>query len=140
MGGLRKLRRKSRKGQYEVEPLRQDGTLPFRKMSEVLLDFAEPFLDTLADEQFEAGIYFAAICWNTSFLPEKKQHEMLRSLINELGKSDKLARFDVEDCARMLLERKKIFFADEKRMVLNYKVVEEKDSNRLLVMSAFTKD
>ena len=65
---------------------------------------------------------------------------MLRSLINELGKSDKLARFDVEDCARMLLERKKIFFADEKRMVLSYKVVEEKDSNRLLVMSAFTKD
>ena len=140
MGGLRKLRRKSRKGQYEVEPLRQDGAFPVRKMSEVLLDFAEPFLETLTDEQFEAGISFAAICWNISFLPERKQQKQLRRLVDELGKSDPLARFDIEDCARMLLERKRVFFADDKRMIVNYKVIDQGDSHRLLVMSALTKD
>ncbi|MFQ6036291.1 MAG: hypothetical protein ACE5NM_10685 [Sedimentisphaerales bacterium] len=140
MGGLRKLRRKSRKGRYEVEPLRQARALPVRKMSEVLLDFAEPFLETLTDEQFEAGISFAAICWNISFLPEREQRKLLRSLVDELGKSDPLARFDVEDCARMLLERRRTLFADDRRMIVNYKVIDEGDSHRLLVMSAFTKD
>lgn len=140
MGGLRKLRRKSRKGRYEVEPLRQARALPVRKMSEVLLDFAEPFLETLTDEQFEAGINFAAVCWNISFLPQKEQQKLLRSLVDELGRSDPLARLDVEDCARMLLERRRTLFADDRRMIVNYKVIDEGDSHRLLVMSAFTKD
>jgi hypothetical protein len=39
----------------------------------------------------------------------------------------------------MLLERKRILFADEKRIVINYKIVEE-DQHHLSVVSIFAKD
>jgi len=141
MGGMRKLRRRGRGKQYEAEPLRPQQSFHARKMSEVILDFAEPLLDAIDDDElFEKAISCAVACWNLSFLPEKKQKKLVLSMVNELGKSDQLTRFEAEDCTRMLLERKRILFADEKRIVVNYKVVEEGDYHRLLVMSAFAKD
>ena len=141
MGTMRKLRRRSRGKQYEVEPLRPQQSFHARKMSEVILDFAEPLLDALDDDElFEKAISCAVACWNLSFLPEKKQKKLILSMVNELDKSVLLTRHEFEDCIRMLLERKRILFADEKRIVASYKVVEEEDYQRLLVVSVFTKD
>ena len=141
MGTMRKLRRTSHTPKDRVEPLRHKQSPLARKMSEVLLDFAEPLLDTLDDdEQFEGVISLAALCWNCSFLPPKKQRAQLNTIVNELGKSDRLMRFEIEDCTRMLLERKKALFADDKRMVVDYKVVEEEEGQRLLVMSTPAND
>ena len=142
MGGMRKLRRNSRSTQYEVEPLRPHKSFHAGKMSEVILDFAEPLLNTIDDddELFEEAISFAVICWNISFLPENEQKKTIRSLIYEMAKSDVLLCLGVQDDIRMLLERKKAFFADDKRMVVNYEIIQENGSRRLLVMSAVTKD
>ena len=138
---MRKLRRKNSGTQYEVEPLRPQKSFPGKKMSEVLQEFAEPLLDTPdGDEYFEGIISLAAISWNISFLPEKKQQKRLRHIVHKIGKSDPLASIDVEDCIRMLLERKKTLFADDRRMVVNFEVVDEKDGQRLLVMSTPAKD
>jgi len=142
MGGMRKLRRGRRGKQYEVEPLRPQQSFHSGKMSQVILDFAEPLLNTIDDEVFEYAISFAVLCWNLSFLTEKEHQQHVRDILKGLGESDPMARFEVEDCIRMLLERKRFFFADEKRMVLSYQVVEEEDQHqhRLLVTSAVTKD
>ncbi len=142
MGGMRKLRRRSRSKQYEVETLRPQHSFHAGKMSEVILDFAEPLLNTIDDddELFEDVISFAVICWNASFLPEKERKKIVCSMVDEMAKSDVLLRLGVQGDIRMLLERKKTFFADEKRMVVNYKIIEENGSRRLLAMSAFTKD
>jgi len=141
MGGMRKLRRRSRGKQYEVEPLRPQQSFHAGKMSQVILDFAEPLLDAIDDDElFENAINCAVACWNLSFLPEKKQQRQLRAIVNELGKSDQLTRHEFEDCVRMLLERKRILFADEKRIVVSYKIVEEEDHHHLFVMSIFAKD
>ncbi len=143
MGGIRKLRRRSRITQYAVEPLRTKLPVPLRKMSQVILDFAEPLLNKIDDnddELFEEVLVLAAICWNLSFLPENEQKKNILSLVNEIAKSDVLHRLRVEDDIRMLLERKKAFFADEKRMVVNYEIVEDKGSHHLLTMSVFAKD
>ena len=141
MGTMRKLRRRSRSTQYEVEPLRPQQSFHARKMSEVILDFAEPLLDALDDDElFENAISCAVACWNLSFLPEKKQKKLVLSMVNELDKSVLLTRHEFEDCVRMLLERKRVLFADEKKIVVNYKIVEEEDHHRLLVMSVFAKD
>ena len=142
MGGMRKLRRRSRGKQYTVEPLRPQQSFHAGKMSEVILDFAEPLLNAIDynDELFEEVIRFAVICWNASFLPEKEQKQIFCSMVDGMAKSDVLLRLSVRDDIRMLLERKKAFFADDKRMLLEYKVVEEKGSKRLLAMSVLTKD
>lgn len=140
MGGMRKLRRRSRSKQYEVEPLRPKQSFHAGKMSEVILDFAEPLLDTIDDEVFKYAISFAVICWNISFLPEKEQQRHVRDILNGLGESDPMVRIGVEDWTRMLLERKKAFFADDRRIVVSYQVVEEEDHQRLLVTSALARD
>ena len=142
MGGLRKLRRRSRSTQYEVEPLRPQQSFHSPKMSEVILDFAEPLLNAIDDddELFEEVIRFAMICWNISFMPENEQKKTINSLVYEMAKSDVLLCLGVQDDIRMLVDRKKAFFADEKRMVINYEIIEENGSRRLLAMSALTKD
>jgi hypothetical protein len=107
MGGLRKLRR-SRSRQYEVEPLRPQQSFNASKMSEVILNFAEPLLNTIDDddELFEDVISFAVICWNISFLPEKEQKKMICSLIDEMAKSNVLLRLSVQNDIQMLLDRR----------------------------------
>ena len=141
MGTMRKLRRTSHTPKDRVEPLRHRQPPLARKMSEVLLDFAEPLLEDIDDdENFKGVIALAALCWNCSFLPPKKQRAQLNTIVDKLGKSDQLTRLEIEDCTRMLIERKKAFFADDRRMVVNYEVVQEKDSRRLLVMSTLAKD
>ena len=112
-------------------------------MSEVILDFAEPLLNKINDdddELFEEVLVLAAICWNLSFLPENEQKKNILSLVDEIAKSDVLHRLKVEDDIRMLLQRKKAFFEDERRILADYEIIEEKGSRRLLAMSVFAKD
>jgi hypothetical protein len=142
MGAMRKLRREAgwkANEKYAVEPLQPKHPPAARKMSEVLLDFARPLLDTVDDEGFKNVIIFAALCWNLSFLSEQEQHKQLQTILDELTKTDPLIRPDLHAWAKALLERKKAFFAADRRMVVNYEVVEEKDNHRLFVMSTLVK-
>jgi len=126
---------------HRVEPLRDRQPLFARKMSEVLLDFAEPVLETFDHpEDFEAMVTLAVLCWNCSLLPANEQRKSLNKVINELGKSDPTTRIEIEDCIRMLMERKKTVFANDRRMIANFEVVEERDGSRLVVMSSLVED
>ena len=141
MSTLRKLRRTGQMATYRVEPLRDRQPLFARKMSEVLLDFAEPVLETFDHpEDFEAMITLAVLCWNCSLLPANEQRKSLNKVINELGKSDPTTRIEVEDCICMLMERKKTVFANDRRMIANFEVVEERDGSRLVVVSSLVED
>jgi hypothetical protein len=82
MGGLRKLRRRGLGTQYKVEPLRRTEASGYRKMSEVLLDFARPLLDEYGDDDFQSIIGFSAACWDISFMPEEKQQKELENLLD----------------------------------------------------------
>jgi len=141
MGTMRKLRRKACTARHRVQPLVPEQFTSVRKMSEVLLDFAEPLLDTLDDDDdFKAAISFAALCWNCSLLPPKEQGQQLSAMVDGLGKSDALMRLEVEDKICMLLERKRTSFASDNRMVVSFEVVQDQGRPRLLVVSAFVKD
>jgi len=141
MSTLRKLRRTGQMATHRVEPLRDRQPLFARKMSEVLLDFAEPVLETFDHpEDFEAMVTLAVLCWNCSLLPANEQRKSLNKVINELGKSDPTTRIEIEDCIRMLMERKKTVFANDRRMIANFEVVEERDGSRLVVMSSLVED
>jgi len=140
MGVIRKLRRKNRDTHYEVEPLRPQQSFHPRKMSEVLMDFAQPLLDIVDDAGFKNVIILASLCWNLSFLPEQKQQKQLKIIVDELSKPDPLIRPELDAWVRKLLQRKKALFADDRRMIVNYKVVDEKDGQRLFVMSTPVKN
>ncbi len=141
MSVMRKLRRKNHKGQYWIEPLRQEDAFPVRKMSEVILEFAEPILDTIdGDELFQNAISFAVICWNLSFFPQQQQLAKWNEIANEMDRSHLFSRPEIENWVWILLERKRTFFEDDRRIVADYNIIDEGDHNRLLVMSTLAKD
>jgi len=105
------------------------------------MDFAGPLLDALdGDVAFEDAIGFAALCWNLSFLPEKERRKELSAVVDELDQSDHLVRLEADNWVGSLLDRKKTFFADDRRVILDYKIVQEKGRERLLVVSTLAKD
>jgi len=141
MGTIRKLRRSGQLAKHMVEPLRHGPPPSFTtKMSQVLQDFAEPLLEKLGEEEFEAGMSLAALCWNLTFMPPKDQHKQIKSIIDALGKSDPLMRIEVEEHIRMLMERKKALYANDRRIIIDYEFVIEEGRPRLLVISTPVKD
>lgn len=136
---LRKLRRRAASG-HHVIPLRPQGIAPAGgKMSEVILDFAEPLVAAArTGEDFRKAIAIAIIFWDIALQPEEEHEELLGDAIRDLGEAaenDPAAITYFEAVGRALLLRKKVLFPDIKRAVLGYEVVGEGDSLQLLVTS-----
>ena len=140
---MRKLKRTGASAKSRVEFFHQQAFVPRTKMSEVLLDFAEPLFAGATDDDdkyLDAAISFAVICWNCSFLPHKEREKIINAFLDELSMSDVSFRPVFRECADLLIERKQVFFKDDTRMILNYKLLQEKDGPRLLVESALAQD
>ncbi len=143
MSVLRKLRRKAHHSEYPAVPLRAGDFIPFRKMSEVILDFAEPLLgpmDNGYDEPERETLVFAILCWNLSFMSAEEQREGIEQIVNETCRSNATCRIEIENAATMLIRRKKSCFAEDRRMVLDYNFVVEGDSQQFIVASVFEGD
>jgi len=103
------------------------------KMSEVLLDFIEPykeFADTT--EAMHRLITTALVAWNTALLPEAEQAESLEQI------SKALPAETVEDFYAIvgaMIERKNKFFADYTRLILDYELTDTGDSYHVSVIS-----
>jgi hypothetical protein len=103
------------------------------KMSEVLLDFIEPYRDYAPDtEAMHKLITTALVAWNAAFLPETEQEESLR----KIGKT--LPADAVEDfyaIVREMIERKNKYFADHTRSILDYELTGTKGDYHISVIS-----
>jgi hypothetical protein len=100
------------------------------KMSEVLLQFAEPILDRLAPiEEIRTTLFFAMTLWNYSLLPAEARSES-KGLLREVM-SDPWSR----SVAQRLLERKAQLFPDNRRMLYDLEVSQEGDQLRVNVVS-----
>jgi hypothetical protein len=141
MGTLRKLRRISHTPKSRFESIPWE-LLPYaRKMSEVLLEFAEPLLeDSDDDESFRSKIALAALSWNLTFMPSNEQEATLNNMVKELGRLDAFVRCGIKESIRMFIDRKRTLFANDNRLIINYEIVKEKTGPRLLVMSSPVKN
>jgi len=141
MSTMGKLRRKNPSTGHEIEPLRRQPLLLERKMSEVLMDFAEPILEVIDDDRdFKAAITFSALCWNLSLLPSEDQRAHLNDALNAIAGTDLFKRHGIQQYIQMLLDRKEALFADDKRLIVDYEVVEDTAGPRLQVMSTPVED
>lgn len=136
MSALRKLRRKDHLTGHGIEPF-TGRPLPLEgEMSEVLLDFAEPILEGMCDDSyFDDAIAFSALCWNLALVPSQEQRAHLNDAADAMAGSDLFKQRGMQQSVHMLLDRKKALFADDKRLIVDYEVVQEKAGPRLLVMS-----
>lgn len=113
-------------------------------MSEVVLDFAGPFLEDASDEDsYKMAISFAILCWNIALHPEQEQEQLLGDVLGDLladqgkaAKNDPASINHFQTIGRLLLLRKRTLFPNNTRAILSYEIVEKGDATTILVTSA----
>ncbi|MBI5442203.1 MAG: hypothetical protein HY900_13455 [Deltaproteobacteria bacterium] len=92
-------------------------------MSEVLLDFLEPYLkDNEPDRAHTSMVGMGALVWNLAFFPEAEREETLTAAAHDLTRGDPEARPTLELAMRALLHRRLTLFGENRRMILKYAV------------------
>jgi len=107
------------------------------KMSEVIQDFAKPLLDECEDdESARKAIALSILVWNACLFPKKEQKGVIKEIYSDLSKShdarDNAMMVNILD---MLVERKKKYFADNKRAIVEHQFTGSGKNRRLDVVS-----
>ena len=135
---------KSFKQEMENDP-DYEGTMfvenskEFRKMSEILLEYVQPFLEeTETYEDRSNLIDFAVMAWNLALISEEKREELITELVMGLFSEPE----EIEEqksfkrLMNKLINRKLKFFAEEERFVKDYKLTENAGNIHLAVASS----
>ena len=104
------------------------------KMSEVILRFAEPLKDEYGMVP-KAMLELAIIMWNASFMPKDMQRKAMEDILNVIPRENREARREMLRMVTMLLERKRQYFAQNKRLIMDYHITESAHSIYLDVVS-----
>jgi hypothetical protein len=112
------------------------------KMSEVLEAFAEPYLALAdSDEATRRVIALAAAGWNASFHDREAQREMIDDLLNHImPDAPRRDKSDFRKIMAELIRRKRAYFAEDNRYILNYKLTDLGDSFHLTVLSTLWRE
>jgi hypothetical protein len=105
------------------------------KMSDVILQFAEPLIQGPAGVISKNAIRLAMTAWNASLLPRNEQLQTLKALVDMLPEGDQEARRELVAAFDMLLARKQRYFANNKRVIFDYQITESADMVHLDVIS-----
>jgi hypothetical protein len=102
----------------------------FEKMSQVILDFAQPWLKDAEDEDDMRGILSAAIfAWNLSLLSEKDCGiEFQKHLVPKLPRQHQITM-------RKMITRKRTHFASNHRAIIDYQIGTKGDALDLHVVT-----
>ena len=147
----RKIKRRRKQKQFDGlrnklrQSLLQDWELVINpsgevKMSEVLIDFIEPYLE-FADtkEDYRKLVILGITAWNTSLLPKEEQQDMVDSIFNQFSKEmpivTKGQRRKLEEIVNTLIVRKKAYFSEYTRAIISYDLTDTGDGYYLSVAS-----
>jgi hypothetical protein len=90
-------------------------------MSQVILDFAAPLLETCSDEASERkAISLAIYVWNTAMLPEPQCRRILEDYLNESQKVMPPEELNtLSDFIDQLVQTRRTRFADNRKKITN---------------------
>ena len=102
-------------------PIEPKGAI---KMSEVLQQFVEPYLDTVHNlKQCKALLSLAAIAWNAAVMPESEQKTILDTFLEQqLSSQDAETQQEVTQMITELITRKNQHFSHIKRLIMDFDV------------------
>jgi hypothetical protein len=110
------------------------------KMSEVLLEFIEPYKHLgNNEEQYRKLISMAVVGWNMALLPENER----KNVINKFAKKMKLGFWEKRDFRGVIndfVERKLKYFPDNKRYIIDFEITDLGDRDHLSVISTLPQD
>jgi len=112
------------------------------KMSGVLADFVEPYMDSVdTEEAYRRLLTLALMAWNASFLPEEEQQDMIdRVLEAGIPAGNDELKAGLKGIVNMLLARKKAHFSQYTRNIIDFEVTDRGDGYQLAVVSTLEKD
>lgn len=95
------------------------------KLSETLLDFAQPILGDSSDKGFiEGAMGMVIMCWNIGTVnfheAQKMRDELDKTFIENLGSSDFDATREFGQELDLLITARRMFYADDPRLVIKY--------------------
>ena len=121
------------------------------KVSEAITEIIEPFVEDVSDDRsWKTAIGMAVLTWNLAQAPEEEQEKLFGEMLEDLNESviktaaeipgetaqaQASVRDYLEMTCRLMLERKKLLFPDDTRLIREYKVVGEGQDLKLLVES-----
>ena len=127
----RKLEQGSLQGkEFVIEP---SGEV---KMSEVLTDFIEPYLEfTDTEEAYRKLLTLAITAWNISLLPEEEQQGMIDNVLETMPATSEEVKADLREIVNMLIARKKTYFSEHTRMIVEFELTDTGRGYHLSVAS-----
>ena len=130
--GQKELRdRVSERNNYEI--VQADDRL--EKMSEILENFIDPYLDMLeTEDQHHRLLMVAIVAWNAALLPLEDQKATIDKFAQGLPGDDETQE-DFYAIVAELISRKTEYFAQYKRMILDYELTDTGDGYHLSVVS-----
>ncbi|MHB0936128.1 MAG: hypothetical protein ACYC6A_07020 [Armatimonadota bacterium] len=118
-------------------PLKTEEVLGY-KMSEVFIDFADPFMeDAVAMDDIRSVYSLAAIAWNLALLPP---HERLRILTPMLRDMPLEQRLGFKELIADMIDYKEEAFTDYDRPIVDFELVDQGERYHLSVLTQVTSD
>ena len=108
------------------------------KMSDVLADFARPFMEDASTLEEIAAVYsMAAIAWNLALLP---LHERIRALMPTLQELPVEERLLFKEAIGEMIAHKERAFAEYRRPVIDFELIDQGERYHLTVLSEIVVD
>ena len=106
------------------------------KLSAVLLDFLDPEIeDWETEDELRKLIGFGIVAWNAALLPPEEMKIEISTALSGLPLDTRIALKSVLD---MLIRRKREYYADDRRLVLEYHLSMTRNGPHLSVVSSLT--
>ena len=110
------------------------------KMSEVLIEYIEPFLaGTENYQEYSNFLKIAVMSWNMALVSEEKGQELLKKIFpgNSSDPEEIEDEKEVQRIVKKLIKRKLKFFAEEKRFITDFKLTQNSGRFHISVASSF---
>ncbi len=109
------------------------------KMSAVLEDFMEPYLDgNESDQAFEAFLNIAVIAWNIALFPEDQQPQKVDLIVAKAAKGNTQIQQEMRSVLEELITRKQQHFASIERHIVEFQLKGRGNSLHLSVASTLS--
>jgi hypothetical protein len=106
------------------------------KMSEVLEDFVEPYLEFAKNHQERKQLFgIAMTAWNLALLPADKREVMLERAIEQVVAQTDLLKQDFSEIIGGMIIRKFDYFANNRRLIVSFELKDTGRDFQLLVAS-----
>jgi hypothetical protein len=127
---------KAEPGEAKPVLIRDPQSVGMRKMSEILLEFADPFFKQASIEDYPKVLMFAITAWNLSLTNEASQKTELQKLSEAMGTEIDSPFF--EDLLLLLepmIKRKQDHYSEIRRLVMDWDYIPGPSGAHLNVVS-----